>query len=65
MWFMWDTGASLTVLNRDLAAKLGVTLHGDLGLGTSGGSTGMSIVKGVTYKIGERGSSTSTRAPSR
>jgi hypothetical protein len=41
------------VLNRDRAAKIGVALYGELGLGTSGGSTGMSIVKGVTYAIGE------------
>src|SRR5262249_34746724 len=31
----------------------GITLHGELGVGTSGGSTGMSIVKGATYEIGD------------
>ena len=51
LWFMLDTGASITVVNKDRAAQLGLTLHGDLEIGTSGASTGFSIVRDASFAL--------------
>ena len=51
LWFMLDTGASITVINKDRAAQLGLTLHGDLEIGTSGASTGFSIVRDASFAL--------------
>ena len=52
LWFMWDSGASLTVLNQDRAVQAGVHPKGSSAVGTSGGSTGMSLAKDVSIAIG-------------
>lgn len=52
LWFMWDSGASLTVLNKDRAAQAGVHPEGSSAVGTSGGFTGMSLAKNVSLAIG-------------
>ena len=51
LWFLLDTGASITVINKDRAAQLGLPVHGDLEIGTSGASTNFSIVTDVSIAI--------------
>ena len=56
LWFILDTGASITVINKDRAAQLGLPLLGDLEIGTSGASTGFSIVRDVSFALTRSGS---------
>jgi hypothetical protein len=51
LWFILDTGASITVINKDRAAQLGLPLLGDLEIGTSGASTGFSVIKDVSLAL--------------
>jgi hypothetical protein len=51
LWFILDTGASITVINKDRAAQLGLPLLGDLEIGTSGASTGFSIVRDASFVL--------------
>jgi hypothetical protein len=51
LWFILDTGASITVVNKDRAAQLGLPLLGDLEIGTSGASTGFSIVRDFSFAL--------------
>ena len=51
MWFVLDTGASITVINKDRALQFGLPLSGDLEIGTSGASTGFSIVRDVSFAV--------------
>src|ERR1035437_9328704 len=51
LWFILDTGASITVVNKDRASELGLKLFGDLQIGTSGASTNLSIARDVTFSL--------------
>ena len=51
VWFILDTGASITVINKDRAAELGLPLYGDLEIGTSGAATSFSIVTDVSFAL--------------
>jgi hypothetical protein len=51
LWFLFDTGASMTVINKDRAKELGIPLHGELQVGTSASSTGLSIARGVSLNV--------------
>ena len=51
VWFILDTGASITVINKDRAAEFGLPLYGDLEIGTSGAATSFSIVRDVSFAL--------------
>lgn len=48
-WFLLDTGASLSVIERRLARALGLKSEGKIGAGATGGNTELSFTKGVSF----------------
>jgi hypothetical protein len=52
LWFVLDTGASITVINRDTAEALGMDLQGNLeGRGAGEKTTDVHLVGDVTYGV--------------
>jgi hypothetical protein len=51
LWFILDSGASLSLINKDRAEALGVPLYGKLEISGAGSRTDFSIAKGVTFTV--------------
>jgi hypothetical protein len=49
--FILDTGASFSVLSEESARALGLQSKGSFTVSAGGGSTGMALVKGVTFNL--------------
>lgn len=49
VWFLLDTGASISVIDQRLARSLGLKSEGKIGAGATGGNTELSFTKGVSF----------------